>query len=205
MPKDIDYAAKKIALRKWALPECLHVPIAAVDESAITKYIGNVERVLSKGPLNKALLVSIDAAPPRDLRLSIWENPNSTILFSPLQVWVNVSYKRYRAAYKSAFPNEDIEGKVLSHAMNRRTANLKGFQFVRLTPVSRAANSSSAFSEQWGVERYASSRKSPEEIRAGASIQYADFSDILLMMDTVVGGGVMEVVNIQQALITPNL
>lgn len=203
MPLDVDHVAKQVAVRKWGLPECLHVPIATLNEESITKYIGKIERVLSKRLPHKALLVRIETPPPRDERLPLWNKQNSSILFSPLQVWVDVSYGQYRAAYKEAFPDEDIQGKVLSHAMNRRVANLKGYQFVRLSPVSRSANSSSAFSEQWGKARYTETRKSPDEIRAGAFIQYADFSDILLMMDTVVGGGVMEVVNLEQALLIP--
>jgi hypothetical protein len=41
----IDQAAKEIALGRWMLPECLHVPVAAVDEAAIRDYVGQIERV----------------------------------------------------------------------------------------------------------------------------------------------------------------
>ena len=58
----------------------------------------------------------------RDDRLPIWENPASDIFHQEMQVWVAVSYTRYRAAYRKAFPNEDITGRVLSHALNRRVA-----------------------------------------------------------------------------------
>jgi hypothetical protein len=47
-----------------------------------------------------------------------------------------VAYARYRKAYEREFPAENIPGKVLSHAMNRRIAVLKGFQHVRITLVS---------------------------------------------------------------------
>ena len=33
-----DEKAREIALRAWKLPECLHVPIAAVSEAAIVTY-----------------------------------------------------------------------------------------------------------------------------------------------------------------------
>jgi hypothetical protein len=45
MPSFTDHVAKEIALTRWALPECLHVPIAAVDEAAIRNYIGDIEQV----------------------------------------------------------------------------------------------------------------------------------------------------------------
>ena len=122
-----------------------------------------------------------------------------------MQVWVHVRYTRYRRAYRRAFPTEDITGKVLSHAMNRRVAVLKGFQYVRITPVSRAANSSSGFSENWGVARHSATGQTPERARQGASIQYGDLSDLMLMMDLKLGGGVMSVVNEGQALVKPRV
>jgi hypothetical protein len=45
MPLLIDKAAREVALTQWALPDNLHVPIAAVDEAAITTYIGEIEEV----------------------------------------------------------------------------------------------------------------------------------------------------------------
>jgi len=55
----VDEVARAIALTRWALPECLHVPIAAVDEDAIRNYVGDVERVVSGRGLRKALLVIV--------------------------------------------------------------------------------------------------------------------------------------------------
>jgi hypothetical protein len=72
------------------------------------------------------------------------------------QVWVHHAFGGYRKAYKKAFPDEDIDGRILSHAMNRRTAALKGFAYVRITPTSRGCNSSSAFSESWAVTLHSS-------------------------------------------------
>jgi hypothetical protein len=58
----VDHAAREIALTRWALPESLHVPIAAVDETAIKTYIGDIERVLADGSPRKAFVVKIKAA-----------------------------------------------------------------------------------------------------------------------------------------------
>jgi hypothetical protein len=55
----VDHTARNIAITRWALPECLHVPIAAVDEDAICTYIGTVDRVVSGQGLRKALLVTV--------------------------------------------------------------------------------------------------------------------------------------------------
>ena len=120
-----------------------------------------------------------------------------------MQAWVHVGYTRYRNAYKRAFPGEDIAGKVLSHTMNRRIAVLKGFQYVRITPVSRGANSSSGFSENCGVTLYSAPGLTLERARRGAFIEYADLSDLMLMMDMKPGGGVMSAVNEGQALVEP--
>ena len=199
----IDQIARDIALRRYVLPECLHVPVAAINEEAITTYIGNIVQVLSKRTPNKAFLVSTKEPQCRDDRLPIWKMKEAAVLHREVQVWVHVAYTRYRNAYQKAFSTEDIAGKVMSHAMNRRIAVLKGFQYVRIMPVSRGTNSSSAFSENWGVALHGAPGQTPEKARHGSFIQYADLADLMLMMDLKLGGGVMEVVNKGQALVEP--
>jgi hypothetical protein len=195
----IDAIAKGIAINRWALPECLHVPIAAVDEDAIRNYVGNVERVVSGRGLRKALLVTVPEPAQIDPLLRMSDHPNAGIFHARRQVWVHVAYKPYRRAYKRAFPDENIDGLILSHAMNRVTAVHKGFDFVRLTPVSGIANVSSAFSEQWAKALH----KPKEPIRRTGPpfIQYADLSDLMLMLDMMLGGGVMDAVNEGQKLL----
>jgi len=197
----VDETAKAIALTRWALPECLHVPIAAVDEDAIRNYVGNIEKVVSGRGLRKAYLVIVPEPAPIDPLLPISEHPNAGIFHARRQVWVDVTYQRYRAAYKRALPDEDIDGLILSHAMNRVTAAHKGFDLVRLTPVSGIANVSSAFSEQWAKELH--KPKQPVVIRRTGPpfIQYADLSDLMLMLDMMLGGGVMDAVNEGQKLV----
>ena len=205
MPFMIDHVAREIALRKWVLPECLHVPIAAVDEDAIRRYIGDVEQVLSKGEPNKALLVRVKNPPPIDTRLPIWELKESAVFHRRMQVWVHVAYTRYRPAYRRAFPTEDITNKVMSHAVNRRMATLQGFQYVRITPISSAANASSgALSEKWGVAFHSTTKQIAANKRRGAFIQYAALDDLMLMLDMKVGGGVMDRVNEGQRLVQPS-
>jgi hypothetical protein len=116
-------------------------------------------------------------------------------------VWVHIRYSRYRNAYRKAFPDEDITSQVLSHAMNRRTAALKGFDYVRITPVSRRGNSSSSFSEKWAVELHGSPRQLSIRCIRPPYIQYADLSDLMLMLDMKLGGGVMDAVNEGQKLV----
>jgi hypothetical protein len=82
----VDHVAREVALRRWALPECLHVPIAAVDEEAIRRHIGNIARVVVAGTPNKALLVHVPPAPPIDPRLPIFDLEASRIFFAPEQV-----------------------------------------------------------------------------------------------------------------------
>jgi hypothetical protein len=87
--------------------------------------------------------------------------------------------------------------------MNRRTATLKGFAYIRITPTSRGCNSSSAFSENWAVALRGDPKQAEANRRRGASIQYADLSDLMVMLDIKVGGGVMAVVNEGQKLVAP--
>lgn len=198
-----DEVAREIALRRWKVPECLHVPIAAVDEDSITAYVGEIVTQLQNRAGHKALLVRIPSPPPRDARLRIWDLPGSQEFFNREQVWVDIEHHGYRVAFKKLLPQRSIAGLVLSHAMNRRTAHLKGYRFVRLTPVLRAHNTSSGFSEQWAVERYQKDTREQERRRGGAFIQYADLADLMLMADLRLGLGVMELVNEGQRLIDP--
>ncbi|MEX0957380.1 MAG: hypothetical protein WDZ83_19465 [Rhizobiaceae bacterium] len=198
-----DHKAQEIALRMWKVPRCLHVPIAAVDEAAIETYIGEIEKERQNRSGLKALLVRIPPPPPRDDRLRIWNLPGALEFFSPRQVWVDIDHNGYRTAYKKLLPDRDIAGLVLSHAMNRKTAHSKGYQFVRLTPVSGSNNTSSGFSEGWAVDRYTADEREHERKRQGAHIQYADLSDLMLMADLRIGFGMMERVNEGQRLIDP--
>ena len=91
---------------------------------------------------------------------------------------------------------------MLSH-VNRRTAQSKGYRFVRITPVARGNNTSSGFSEGWGVTRYEADIREQESKRQGAFIQYADLADLMLMADLRLGFGLMELVNEGQRLIDP--
>jgi hypothetical protein len=201
MPLLIDEVARESAFRRWALPECLHVPIAAVDEDAIRNYVGHVERVVSGRGLRRALLVSVPDPAPVDPLLPIGDHPNAGIFHARQQVWVHVAYGAYRSAYKRAFPEQNIDGLILSHAMNRDTAVHKGFDFVRITPVSGTANVSSAFSEQWAKELHKPERPVVTRRTGPPFIQYADLSDLMLMLDMMLGGGVMDAVNEGQKLL----
>lgn len=199
----IDDIAREVAISRYGLAECLHVPIAAVDEAAISTYVGEVRNVLSGGSARKAFLVCAKTPPPPDQRFPIWDVEGCDMLHRPMQVWVDVAYTRYRRAYRAAFPDEELGDRILSHTMNRRVAALKGFRFVRLTPTSRAANSSSAFSEGWGVTLHSDPVQMAANRRRGASIQYADLTELMLMLDLRLGGGVMDAVNEGQRLIRP--
>jgi hypothetical protein len=200
----VDPAARQLALTQWVLPECLHVPVAAVNEAAIRSYIGEIEQVLAGGASPKALIVNINESPTIDRQLPIWELASSKILYLRRQVWVHIAFTRYRDAYRKAFPEESIDGKVLSHTMNRRVAALKGFAYVRITPTSRGCNSSSGFSEKWGVGLHNSPEQNAANRKRGAFIQYADLCDLMVMLDLKVGGGVMAMVNEGQKLVTPD-
>jgi len=197
VPRLRDEHAYYEATRVSNLPECVHVPVAAVDEKAIVDHIGDIEAVLSPG---RALLVAIDPPPPRDLRLPIWSHRQSEVLFEHLQVWVSPGYTRYRSAYVRAKGPDSVAGLVLSHAINRRFAAKRGYGFVRIVPVSRHSNSSSAFSEQWALED-APWNHSLMQAPLRQRIRYADLSDLMLLLDLRIGGGVMDAVRIAADLI----
>lgn len=198
----IDELAREVAATRYALPLCLHVAIAARDEEALERFVGDIESVLINGS-KRALLVRAYDPPEADARLPIWEQPGASILRARRQVWVDVDCREYRRAYAIAFPEQDLTGLVLDHVMNRRVARLKGFRYLRIVPISRAANSSSGgLSEKWGVAYHSTPRMVASNKSSGTFIQYADLADIVKMLDIKTGGSLQDAVNEAQALVT---
>jgi hypothetical protein len=199
--REIDQEAIRIPQRSGLLP-CLYVPIAAKDEYAIQKYVGEITEILADGTPNKALLVESYDPPERDTRLPIWQQENAAILHHPRQVWVHVDYHAYRKTYNKAFQEDSLKGLVLDHILNRRVARLKGFIYLRIVPISRAANSSSGgLSEKWSVEYHSTPAMMQRNKESKAAVQYADLADIVKMMNIKTGGGIMDPVNEAQALV----
>lgn len=199
---DIDLAAKSEAIKKWGMPESVHLPISARDKLSITKYIGNIVKELSAPNTNKAFLVKIPVPLSINTKLALWKLPESKVLHQELQVWVHVDYKGYRNAYMKAFPDEDISSSILDHIENRRMAKVKGYNFVRIIPISRSANSSSgSLAEQWGVKYHSTSRMRKINKEKKQFIQYADLSCLVKMLNLRTGGGVMNAVNEAQKLL----
>jgi hypothetical protein len=197
MTRSVDPVAYEIAMKQYVVPPSLHFPIVAIDEVAITEHIGEVVRVISPG---RALLVKIDPPVERDSRLPIFQHQNIERLFEPMTLWVNPNYTRYRKAWVKSFGSAGIENLVIHHIYNRRMAKLRGFGYIRLIPISRSTNSSSAFTEQWGVD-YLTPQIIAKRNASGIRMQFADLGDILTMLDIPLGGGVQEVFRIGQNLI----
>jgi hypothetical protein len=199
---EIDEYAKAKAIRVYALPPCLHIPIAARHESAIERFIGHIVTDLTPASPTKALLIHSYQAPSLNPNLPIWTLKESDVLHRAKQLWVHVDFDDYRSAYAKAFPDEDLTELVLDHVLNRRMARLKGFDYLRIVPISRAANSSSGgLPEKWGVEYHST----PEMVKVNkenpAFIQYADLGDIVKMLNIKTGNSLQDAVNEAQALV----
>lgn len=185
------------------VPPCLYIPIAARDEAAIQKYVGPIVKTLTGHKIKKAFLVNANAPPEPETRLPIWQVAESIVLHRPLQVWVHVDCKHYRTAYQMAFPEEPLHrGIVLDHVMNRREARLKGYHYLRIVPVLREVNSSAgSLVEKWGVDYHSTPRMREINAASKAAVEYACTDSIVKMLNIMVGGGVMAVVNEAQALL----
>ncbi len=200
----IDSAARDTALNRYALPESLHIPVAACNLAAIETYIGTVARVLSSRNRVNAVLIAAKAPEPPDPLLPIWQLPDAAILHQSLQVWVHVAYSGYRRAYRKAFPDENIDGLILSHCKNRVTAAERGYAYVRVVPISRTTNSSSGATEYWGSGRLGLVENLPNiwaNRPDSTQIRYADLIDLMVMLDRAPGGGNMMNANDDQYLV----
>ena len=198
--RKVDPAAYYTALRENGVPDCLHTPTVAADRAAIEDFVGVI--VATHGRDSAFLVRRFDPA-PMDLRYPIVAQPNFNRIHQDLQVWVRTRYTRYRRAFQALQPNVAVDGLVLHHIVNRRYAAKCGFDYIRLVPVRRATNSSSAYSEDWGVNldvKGVPGFFEKHRLR-GYRIKYADLTDLLAIMDIEIGGGFMEVVRLAQDLI----
>lgn len=199
--RPIDPHAVHIPQMSGLVP-CLYIPVAARDVQAIERYVGRILAPLARGSPSRAVLVDVYEPEKPDNRLAIWGLPQAGVLHYPRQVWVHVDYTAYRRAYRRAFPNVDLTGLVLDHVMNRRVAKLKGFTYLRIVPISRAANSShGGLSEGWGVDLHSSPRMRERNKTSQAVVQYADLADIVKMLNMEGGGSFMDTVNDAQRLV----
>lgn len=196
-----DPAGKERAIRKAAMPESLLIPIAAVDQTSILRHVGRSCEPIQGTRFGNAFQV-ISQCGPKRTNLAVWQHERSAILNMQKQVWVDVTYSGYRRAYRTVFPDEDVRKMVIHHILNRRFAQLHGFRYVRLVPISRSANSSSGFSENWGVT-LTFNKKLRSRI-GEAYINYADLPALMSMLDMPIGGGVMESVRLADALLRPS-
>ena len=198
----IDAAAEAQAKEKFALPVCLHIPIAAREEADIRTHIGAITQVIVDGSPPRAFLVEVPGPRDFDAKLPIWQVPEAEVLFHSPQLWVHVDLSAYRKAYAKAFPNDDLKGLVLDHVLNRRVARLKGFAYLRLVPITRGANSSSGgLSEKWAVEYHSSEAMQAKHRANPARTQNADLADIVKMLNRKTGGSHQDPVNEAQALV----
>ena len=178
---EIDEVAKS-NVKIWGMPPDVHVPIAARDKTAITKYIGTITAIPRVNP-EKGFIVTPYPCQPPNPRLPLWKVKESMILHCSKQVWVHVKYTRYRKAYIKACPDENLQGLFLDHIMNRRIAILKRFFYLRINPVLPGVNTSSGtITEVYGLNFQMQNRsQSP-------FIQYADISALVKMLNLKTGG-----------------
>ena len=181
MPIPIDHRAQT-----YGLPACLWIPIAVTDETAVEKYVGRTEVISGRTP-NKAFLVTYHGAiAPPDENLGIWKVPGAEILHASKQIWVHINYTGYRRAYKRHMPKGDIDDCVVDHVVNRRFARLLGYNYVRLLPISRGANTSSGCGPEKESVKAQQGVYGPPQ-RGEAEVCYADPSDILKMLNLKTG------------------
>lgn len=201
---DVDERAVEVASRRFGLPPCLHVPIAARDLSVLCRYVGEVEQIIGRKNPVKAVCLRVEGPDRFDETLPIWRVSNSERLHAKRQLWVRRDYSRYRRAYAAAFPEVRLEGSVADHVMSRQVARIKGFLFLRVVLISRSANASSGgLSEKWGIAFHRNQSERDRDPSHGACIQYADLADIVKMLDMKTGGRLQDPVNDAKSLVKP--
>jgi hypothetical protein len=178
-----------VDISRARIPDCLALPVATVDEVAITRHVGTIVEVLSGNTHNKAFKVSAYTRETNN-SLAIFNEKNASRLHDTHQVWVHVDYTGYLKAYQKAMPVENWSLSVVDHIMNRRHARKLGFNYLRVIPISRVNNSSHGGTpEKWENDFLKDAAMLAKYRSLRGEIRYADFSEIIKMMDIGTGGG----------------
>lgn len=189
--KHPDPVGMERAVRRAAMPPDLLIPIGASNLAAIVRYVGQNIQLVARTRNSNAICVEAQCGPNKS-DLKVWSHSRADILNCSMQLWVRPSYSGYRKAFKRMFPENFLNNQVIHHVMNRRYAILHGFEYVRVIAISRSANSSSGYTENWGVnltnDGILRSRKGL------AAIAYADLTDMMSMLEIPIGGGLMDTV-----------
>jgi hypothetical protein len=81
-------------------------------------------------------------------------------------------------------------------------ARAMGFDYLRIVPISRGANSSSGgLPEKWGAAYQSSPAMVWINAQRRSFIQYADLGDIVKMLNLKTGGALQDAVNEAQSLV----
>jgi hypothetical protein len=179
------------AAPRFGLPRSLHVPIAATSVEALQTHVGDVvaERRFRDGRPG-ALLVESTAPPGEELDVPLWTSPIADSararLYPHRQVWVDVDYRSYRAAFLG-FGLPIPPGYFLDHIQNRRTMRLRDrtHPWLRLCPVHRRVNTSGgSMAGGEGMEAgYVATMVARGGVEAAHDIIYADPMDLTKMLD----------------------
>jgi hypothetical protein len=79
------------------------------------------------------------------------------------------------------------------------------FDYLRIVPISREANSSSGgLPEKWGITYQTSAEMVQINAQRKSFIKYADLQDIVKMLNLKSGGGLQDAVNEAQSLVREN-
>jgi len=190
---EIDQIAKERAMI-FGMPPDVHIPIGARDKDSILRFIGSIQNI-DKVPPESAFIVTPHFCPELNKKLPLWKLKESDILHHKKQLWVHVDYRYYRAAYIKACPEQDVKGYVLDHILNRRVARLKGFEYLRIIPVTRGVNSNSgAITEKYGFEYHSTDRMKKLNQENQAFIEYGDIADIVKMLNLKTGGKFQDII-----------
>jgi hypothetical protein len=128
----------------FGLPPHLHFPIAATSLAAIRAYVGSAQAVEGH-PIQDGVVVTPDIAAQTakvDPRWAKTLKARYEVLARGRQVWVRPHASvKYRELYRAA-GFRDPGARFLDHVMNwRNMANVLGYVYLRLVPVSSGVNS----------------------------------------------------------------
>lgn len=132
-----DKTAASISSGHWGLHDSLHILIAALDELTITKCIGDVVEKYKRRNRIEGFLIRVKEPYSHQMNIPVWNSQKANLLNPALQLWVSGAASDFRKLFVLAFPEQNIEGRVISSVLGRVDIPHSPWNYFRVCQISR--------------------------------------------------------------------
>lgn len=132
-----DKATASISSAHWGLHESLHIPIAASDELTIANYIGDIVDKYERRSGVDGILIRVKEPLSHQMNIPVWNSEKANLLNPAFQLWVSGRASDFRKLFILAFPEQNIEGAIISSVLGKAEISQSHWNYFRVCQISR--------------------------------------------------------------------